>query len=181
MTIVALVIVAVILCLAIILSSLYFFDITREHDLATSRRAITMIDALITEYAPQAKTFLDLGCGRGSVAVRLKKARPGLQVEGVDNSALRLFFARIKGVFRGTPVTWIQDDIFHFSARDADVVYAYLWYDHLPPLEKKLLAELKEGSLVITNTSHFPEWREIKKIIVHPDRPQYETLYVYQR
>ena len=81
-------------------------------------------------------------------------------------------------------VDFQQKNIFDVSLSDADIVYIYLWYDLLPPLEKKLQKELKPGAIVIANTSNFPTWKPIQKIITYPktpNMPDFETLFVYQK
>jgi len=52
----------------------------------------------------------------------------------------------------------------------------------MPPLEKKLQKELKKGAMVITNTSKFPNWKPVQKIITYSKTsnvPDFETLFVY--
>jgi len=51
-------------------------------------------------------------------------------------------------------------------------------------LEKKLQKELKQGAIVITNTSNFPTWEPMQKIITYhkaSKTPNFETLFVYQK
>jgi hypothetical protein len=52
----------------------------------------------------------------------------------------------------------------------------------MPILEKKLQKELKQGALVITNTSHFQDWQPTEKVVTYPKvskTPDFETLFVY--
>ena len=64
-------------------------------------------------------------------------------------------------------IKFIRNNIFDVDLSNADIVYTYLWYDLMPPLEQKLQKELKSGSIVITNTSNFPTWKPIQTVITY--------------
>jgi len=88
----------------------------------------------------------------------------------------------LKSIFSGQKINFKKQDIFETNLKDADIVYTYLWYDLMPPLEKKLQEELKQGAIVITNTSNFPNWKPIEKVITYPKvskMPDFETLFIY--
>lgn len=157
-------------------------SLVREHDLPTSRRATRALVDTMQKYKPDAKTFYDLGCARGTLSLRLKKILPRLEIRGVDNSAVRIFFAKMKSKISRREISFQKQDIFKTDLRNADVIYTYLWYDLMPILEKKLQKELKQGSVVITNTSHFQDWQPTEKVVTYPKvskTPDFETLFVY--
>ena len=152
------------------------------HDLPTSRRAAKALAAAIKRYSPRAKNFYDLGCAHGDLCLRLKKDLPDVAICGIDKGAIRIFFARVKSKILGRKVSFKKRDIFQSDLSDADVIYTYLWYSLMPVLEKKLQNELKQGAVVITNTSHFQDWQAVEKIITYPKvskLPDFETLFVY--
>lgn len=154
----------------------------RGHDLPTSRRATRVLVGVIQRYNPSAKTFYDLGCAHGALSLRLKKILPHLEIYGIDNSAVRIFFAKLKSKILGRKINFQKRDIFKTDLRNADIAYAYLWYDLMPILEKKLQKELKQGAIVITNTSHFQDWQPVEKVATYPKiskTPDFETLFVY--
>ncbi|MDP2656317.1 MAG: class I SAM-dependent methyltransferase [bacterium] len=156
--------------------------IINGHALPTSGRARGHLVRAIQQYTPNAKTFYDLGCAHGSLSLKIKKIMPALDVHAIDNSALRIFVAMLKTKFLRRGVHFHKQDLFHFDLRNADVVYSYLWYDHMLPLEKKLLAELKPGAMLVTNTSRLPYWQPDYKIITFSGTtitPDFETLFVY--
>lgn len=170
----------------VIISPLFFVfaldSLIRGHDLSTSRRATKALATTIKKYKPDAKTFYDLGCARGTLSLRLKKILPCLDIYGVDNGAVRIFFAKLKSKILRRKPYFKKQDIFKTDLRDADVVYTYLWYDLMPILEKKLQKELKQGAIVITNTSHFQDWQSVEKVVTYPEipkTPDFETLFVY--
>ncbi len=157
-------------------------SLIRRHDLPTSRRATKALASTIRKYNPDAKNFYDLGCARGTLSLRLKKFLPSLNIYGIDNSAVRIFFAALKSKILKRNVDFKKQDIFQTDLSNADVVYTYLWYDLMPILEKKLQKELKQSAVVVTNTSHFKDWQPVEKIVTCPKiskTPDFETLFVY--
>jgi len=158
-------------------------SVARGHDLATSKRATDGIVKIISEHK-NARIFYDLGCARGALALRIKKKFPSIKVCAVDNDPIRIYFARARALVLRRNVDFMAKNIFDVNLKDADVVYTYLWYDVMPPLEKKLQKELKPGAIVITNTSKFTGWKPIKEIVTCPKKtgtPDFETLFVYQK
>jgi len=157
-------------------------SIVRGHDLPTSRRAAEALFKIISE-RKTAKNFYDLGCARGGLAVRVKRKFPTLCVCAIDNNPIRIFFAKIRAFFSQQNVQFLRKDIFDADLSNADIVYAYLWYDVMPLLEKKLQKELKQGAIVITNTSNFPTWKSTQKVVTYSNvskPPDFETLFIYQ-
>lgn len=169
--------------ISVILFFIFAFDsLTRGHDLPTSKRAALALIGVIKEHKPDAKNFYDLGCSRGTLSLAIKKALPGIGVYGVDNSAVRIFFAKFKNKILEREVNFQKQDIFKTDLGSADIIYTYLWYDLMPILEKKLQKELKQGAVVITNTSRFQDWQPKEKVVTHhkvSKIPNFETLFVY--
>ncbi len=157
-------------------------SLIRGHDLPTSRRATRALANTIQKHKPDAKNFYDLGCAHGTLSLRMKKLLPRLDIYGIDNSAIRIFFAKLKARILRRKISFQRKDIFKTDLSDADVVYTYLWYDLMPILEKKLQKELRQGTLIITNTSHFQDWQPMEKVITCPKvskTSDFETLFVY--
>lgn len=154
-------------------------SVLRGHDLPTSRRAAKAVGQVIVKYRPGPANFCDLGCGRGTLALAIKKNFPHFGVVATDNSAWRIFLAKLKGRLLRRRISFLRMDIFEANVSKADIVYTYLWYDLMPPLEQKLLGELKKGALVITNTSRFPHWQPHETYITCSRKPDFEKLFVY--
>lgn len=169
--------------IATVLFLIYILDsLIRGHYLPTSRRATRALVKVMKQHKPDAKNFYDLGCAHGTLSLTIKKALPDLQIHGVDNSSIRIFFATLKSKIFGGTVNFRKEDIFNVDLHQADIVYTYLWYDVMPPLEKKLQNELPPGAIVVTNTSHFPTWKPIDSVVTCPKvskLPNFETLFVY--
>jgi len=174
---------AIILTLILTLFIIFAADsLLVGHDLATSRKAIKLICKIIADYGKERGNFYDLGCGRGTLALVIKKNLPQIKVLAVDKNPIRIFLAKLKMFFLWRKINFKQKNILEMDARDlqnADVVYTYLWYDLMPILERKLKDSLRDGAIVITNTSSFPNWRPASTHIVHLSNPEFEKLFVY--
>jgi len=162
-------------------------SIVRGHDLPTSRKATKALFKIISEHKSEHKTarnFYDLGCAHGALACRIKRKFPALCVYAVDNNSARIFFAKIRAFLFRQDLKFLQKDIFDVDLSNADIIYTYLWYDIMPPLEKKLQKELKQGAIMVTNTSNFSTWKPTQKIVTYhkvSKTPNFETLFVYQK
>ncbi|MFH1405010.1 MAG: class I SAM-dependent methyltransferase [Patescibacteria group bacterium] len=156
----------------------------RGHDIPTNKSVINKMIQVIEKHNCQEKTFLDLGCARGVVALAIKKHFPKMNVSGVELYRLRVYFARAKAFFLRRDISLIIGDALKQDVSKADIVFCYLWYDLMPALEKKLLDELKTGAIVITNTSKFPNWVPLEIVRAQHSNtvvPDHDTLFVYQR
>ena len=167
---------------AVLFFILVLDSMLRGHDLSTSRQVIKVLSKIISQHKPHTNNFYDLGCARGTLSLAIKRKHPHFSIYSIDDNVIRIFFARIKTIFFRQEINFQKENIFKIDLRDAHIVYTYLWYDLMPPLEKKLHKELKTGAMVITNTSKFPNWKPVQKIITHSKTskvPDFETLFVY--
>ena len=100
-------------------------------------------EALLEQAAVQAgDRVLDLGCGTGTFAVRIKEAHPGADVVGLDPDAKALARATAKADRAGVAVRFEQgyaDDLPYPDAH-FDRVFSSFMFHHLP-------AEQKEATL----------------------------------
>jgi len=185
-TVVFAVLVLIVFVLLVILLLLFILavdSVVKGHDLPTSKKATKAVIKIISEHG-KSVNFYDLGCARGSFAMRIKKEFPDFSVYAIDDNAIRIFFARMSAFVLRRDIRFAKKNIFDADLGDADIVYTYLWYDLMPELEKKLLKELKQGAIVITNTSKFPIWKPTQKIVTHQKISKiadFETLFVYQK
>ncbi len=168
-----------------ILGALIFFVVSldavlRGHDLPTSHEAVRAFADLVHAHHPNARIVYDLGAGRGTFALRLNKIAPALQIRAIDKGPIRIWIARIKARWLRREADFIRGDIFKVDLRDADIVYTYLWYSQMSPLERRLKSVLKPGTLVITNTSYFPVWQPIAMHQTWPQHQDFERLFVYK-
>lgn len=117
--------------------------------------------------AKKGKKFYELGSGDGRVVI--EAARLGANSVGIEQSWLRVLYSRYKGKklashIESGNIKFYHGNIFNRNYEDADIVYIYLLSKGVQKLESKLRKELKKGSVVITQTYHFPNWKPYRKI-----------------
>jgi len=120
----------------------WFFDAwSRIYDLPLVQRATyrPVHDAVLQALASSPLSrVLDLGCGTGQLAARVKRERPGVEVVGCDFSAGMLSRASV----RRRDVRWIQGDAGRLPFRDGSFdaitsTEAFHWF----PDQHAVLAE----------------------------------------
>ena len=131
---------------------------------------------------------VDLGSGDGRIviaAVTRFKARGGL---GVDIEPSLVKFSNDSAAQAGITdrVKFREQDLFKTDVGEATVVTVYLLPRAMPPLEQKLLAELKPGTRVVVQDYPFPTWRAERVVeLKTPDKETsaglpYAQLYLYK-
>ncbi|OGE64462.1 hypothetical protein A3J13_02020 [Candidatus Daviesbacteria bacterium RIFCSPLOWO2_02_FULL_36_8] len=107
------------------------------------------------------KKFYELGSGDGRVVVAAAKL--GATSRGIEQSLLRVLYSKYKAT-NLKRAKFIHANIFQKDYSDADIIYIYLLMKGVVKLETKLKKELKKGSIVITQTYHFKNWKPFRKI-----------------
>ena len=106
--------------------------------------------------------FYELGSGDGRVV--FAAARLDANSIGIEESWLRIIYSKYKASeLKLKNAKFYHGNIFSKDYSDADIVYIYLLLKGVKKLEEKLKKELKKGSIVITQTYHFPNWKPYKK------------------
>jgi len=168
----------------ITLTLYYYFlladNILGSNGMSTSLRARKKIFEIIGIHAPQAHIFYDLGCGHGSLSIATQKKFPQFTTYGIDNNYTRIVVSKIRGWILQSPVSFVHKNFFDINLRNVDVVYAYLLKECMPPLEKKLLLELKQGAIIITSTNFLPTWKPIETYVTKKGK-RFEKLFVYRK
>ncbi|USQ97875.1 class I SAM-dependent methyltransferase [Caulobacter sp. RL271] len=86
-------------------------ELTGAYDLVVSlaTRERRWRGALLAALAPaDGETIVDIGCGTGSQAIAIKRARPLARVVGIDPDPAVLAIARAKAERAGARIEWIQ-------------------------------------------------------------------------
>ena len=102
---------------------------------------------------------IDLGSGDGRIAIAA--ARRGALAHGVELDPELVELARANAAESGVSerVAFLQGDIFEADIDRATVVTLYLFPDANLMLRPKLLADLRAGTRVVSNSFHMGEWR----------------------
>lgn len=106
------------------------------------------------------KVFYELGSGDGRVVI--EAAKRGATAYGIEQSYLRVLYSKLQASRQNAK--FIHGDIFKQNLSAADIVFVFLLPKGVERLEGKLRKELKKGSIVITQTYHFPSWKPYKKV-----------------
>jgi SAM-dependent methyltransferase len=102
----------------------------------------------------------DLGCGDGRIVITAAK-KFGARGVGIDIDPERIAEARANARKAGVGhlVRFIEQDLFEADIREASVVTLFLLNHVNVKLKPKLLAELKPGTRVVSNTFDMGDWK----------------------
>ena len=103
---------------------------------------------------PANAVFMDLGCGLGGPLSRLSRLRPDIRLQGIEAAPLNWLIARLR--LRGRAQVAFGS-LWQSDLSACDVVYAYLSPAPMARLWAKARAEMRPGSLFISNTFPVPD------------------------
>lgn len=126
-------------------------------------QVVTIKKVLTLAGVKKGKKFYELGSGDGRVVI--EAAKLGAQAVGVEQSILRVWYSKYKAKKLNLKNTqFFHGNVFSKNYSDGNVVFIYLLPKGVNKLEEKLKKELKKGSVVITQTYHFKNWKPFKKL-----------------
>lgn len=117
----------------------------------SSRRAL---HALLRVLPTEEFSLLDPGAGTGRALAAVRRHRPRARLEGVETAPLPWLLAAIIGRFGGYRVYF--GDLWSCDLSRHDFVYAYLSPAAMPRLWQKARAEMRRGSVLISNAFAVP-------------------------
>ena len=106
----------------------------------------------------------DLGCGDGRIVITAAK-KFGTRGVGIDINPVRIQEARENAKKAGVEhlVRFEEKDLFEADIKEATVVSLFLLPNINLKLRPKLIAELKPGTRVVSNTFDMGEWKANKE------------------
>jgi hypothetical protein len=144
------------LAIVVLLAAVFWNTLSERVPLyLTNRRTVDAIDALL----PKGRTFrfADIGCGIASVLGPLARRHPAAEFVGVESAplpyglgALRLWIVNR----RNARIDFVS--LWDHSLADYDVVYCFLSPAPMAALFEKATAEMKPGSLFVSNSFLVP-------------------------
>ena len=109
----------------------------------------------------------DLGCGDGRIVIAAAK-NFGARAVGIDIDPQRIAEANANARRAGVEkmVRFEENDLFQADFKEATVVTLFLLSSINLKLRPKLLADLKPGTRVVSNTFDMGDWKPEKEITV---------------
>jgi SAM-dependent methyltransferase len=120
----------------------------------SNQRAVRALADLLPEGRPV--RLLDVGCGTGTVLAGLARLRPADHLEGVEIAPLPYGIASLRARWSKGRFTVSRHDLWTESFAPYDVVYAFLSPVPMPALWRKVRAEMRPGTLFVSNTFDVP-------------------------
>ena len=122
-------------------------------------------------------TLYDLGCGDGRIVVTAAK-KYGAHAVGVDINPERIAEAQKNAKDAGVTdrVKFVQANLFEADIKDATVVTLYLLSSVNLKLRPKLLADLKPGTRIVSNTFDMGDWKPEKQTEISGRRVYFWTI-----
>lgn len=141
----------------------------------SNKQTVASLADLLADRGPS--RFLDLGSGIGSTTVPLADLLPDSHFTGYENAPLTWLLGRLFSLGRPN-IRWRWDDLWQANLGDYDVVYAFLSPVPMPRLWAKAQAEMRPGSLLISNS--FPIPGAVPSRIIEVDCTPPRPLYCYE-
>jgi len=106
--------------------------------------------------------IVDVGCGDGTIVIHV--GQQGYKIEGFDINRVLVWRAQrnIEKLKLKTNTKVFTSDVWKTDLSPYSVIFLYGITYMMPGLEKKIQAELKPGSRVVSNFFTFPNWKPIK-------------------
>ena len=141
----------------------------------SSASAVAALTAIAHER--QARQLIDLGAGIGSVVAPLATENPALHLRGIENAPASwlLGYLRTRGLKN---CTWTWGSLWQAQLHEADLVYAFLSPEPMPTLWQKAKAEMRPGSLFVSNSFPVPDVEAT--LIIELEGPGNACLYCYE-
>lgn len=127
---------------------------------------------------PERATVADLGSGLGGLLAYLSRQHPEGRYTGFEAAPLPFLFSRLRALQGGGRFTVEWGSFWKRDLRPYDVVYAYLSPVPMAGLWRKARAEMRPGSLLISNTFAVPGVEASGTVQL--DDLHHSTLYLYR-
>ena len=141
------------------------------------------VDAMLTlANVKKTDVVYDLGCGDGRIVITAAK-KYGARGVGIDIDPQRIAEARENAKNAGVEhlVRFEEDDLFLADIKEATVVTLFLLAELNLKLKPKLLADLKPGTPIISNTFDMGDWKAEKEVVVNPNDPNANSYGLSQK
>lgn len=113
------------------------------------------------------KNIFELGSGWGSLIFPIARHFPESFISAFEISPFPFLVSKfLRQLFVTKNIQIHRKDFFKIDLNDADVIVCYLYPKGMLQLRDKFEAELKSGSVVISNCFAIPGWKAEKTLIL---------------
>lgn len=155
---------------AFVLLALVFWNASGERVplYLTNRRTWA---ALVERVPDGAVRVADIGCGLGGTLTHLARARPEATLTGIESAPIPFALAWLRVKLSGCRnIELVLGDFWKRDLGDQDLVYAFLSPAPMPALYGKVKAEMKPGTLLISNSFTVPGHPPDETVVVEDRR-----------
>jgi hypothetical protein len=142
----------------------------------TGRRAREALLELLPKDDPI--VFVDAGCGFGGVVATVGSERPTRRCVGLETAWLPWLVSHIRCALSPNHLKIERRDLWNYDLSEVDVLYAYLSPVPMARLWQKACAQMRPGTLLISNSFVVPDL-EAERIIAIDDATG-SVLYLYR-
>ena len=115
--------------------------------------------------------FVDIGCGFGGVIAFLARSRPQGRFYGIESAPVPFAVSWLRLKLCGPPnARLIYGDYWKADLSRYDVVYCFLSPAPMPDLYRKVRAEMRPGSVFISNSFEVPDFPADEIVTVNDRR-----------
>lgn len=113
--------------------------------------------AALADLAPGEGAIIDLGCGIGGTLTHLARAHPNVAVVGVESAPIPFALAWLRVKLSGLRnIRLLYGDIWQHDLAPYTMVYAFLSPAPMPELYAKAQAEMRAGTMLVSNSFEVP-------------------------
>jgi len=110
----------------------------------------------------------DLGCGFGKVVLRLAKRYPNVYFTGVEVDPIKFLWCKlaIRANHLGGRVEVVRENLLRMDLSDASGIFVFLSRETsiMDRLQKKVFAETREGTKVVSYVHKFKHWTPSERV-----------------
>jgi hypothetical protein len=132
----------------------------------------------VADVMPKDAVLGDLGSGLGGMLIYLSRQRPDGAYFGIENAPLPFLVGWLRARLSGTRCEMSRRNFWKVDLARFDLVYAYLSPVPMLDLWRKVQAEMRPGSLFISNTFAVPGVEAAATVQL--DDLHCSTLYLYR-
>lgn len=132
----------------------------------------------VADLVPPQAAFADLGSGLGGLPAFLSRNLPEGSFTGIETAPLPFLFSRLRAILDGGGYEIRWGSFWKLDLHGFDVVYAYLSPVPMTDLWRKVQAEMRPGTLFISNTFAVPGVEPAE--VLQLDDLHRSRLYLYR-